>query len=287
VDSGQWTGNGTRGRSHAHGFTLVELLISLTLTTMLSFVMGAMILAAHDGWEHSNGLSEANQQARTSQDRIKYMISQAGQYRLTGQSTTLGIAVVEQRYPLVNSPEILVVWSGGRAGGMVSAGVQSRLPRVNELVIYTLSSANPTRLMEIVHPTDASDLDFRAADFASRVRDVLTSALCQEILLCDRIRTSELFSLGPSPTVAGNVRFERCDSPTDAELQSVAPGSTAWFDLVWAQGIVSSGTGMRQTNIRMELQVESRSQPPGTGSATTTTAIPFFASASYRHVYQP
>lgn len=268
------------------GFTLVELLVSLTLTTMLSFVLGAMILAAHDGWEYSDGLSEAHKQTRISLERIKYMVSQAGQYQLAGQPTTLGVAVVEQTYGTVKAPEILVVWSGGRTGGMAALGVQSRLPTVNELMIYSPDPADPSHLVEIINPSDASTLDFRAANFALRVLAILKSSSIQKTLLCDRVRTSTLYSSGKQKPVAGNVRFENLDSPTDAELSGIAAGSPEWFDLVWAQGIVSSSSGMRQTSIRMEFQIEPRRQPLDT-SNVTTVAIPFFGSASYRYVYQP
>ena len=267
------------------GFTLVELVMSLTLTSILSVVLGGMILAAHEGWEHSNGLSEASQQARISQDRITYMVSQAGQYKLPGQPTTLGIAVVEQTYLLVKSPEILVVWSGGRMGGMAANGVQSRLPTVNELVIYTPDPSDLTHLIEVIHPTDTNSVDFRAANFSTSIQAILKSPACQKTLLCDRVHTSDLSLFGISQTAVSNIRFEKLDSPTDAELSGIVAGTPAWFNLVWAQGIVSSSTGMRQTTIRMEFQVESRPLPRNSSAAVS--AIPFFGSASNRYVYQP
>jgi hypothetical protein len=310
VFRGQWTELQTRGRgdtgtrgiqlltasphlgisasslAHRAGFTFVELLISLTLTTMLSFVLGAMILAAHEGWEHSSGLNDANQQARISQERIKYMVSQAGQYKIAGQPTTLGVAVVEQTYTFVKSPEILVVWSGGRLGGMAAQGVQARLPLVSEVVIYTPDADDPSRLVEVIDPADFSSLDFRAANFESRVKSILKSKTSQPILLVDRVRTSKLNGFSSNPPQVGNVRFEKLESPTDAELSGITPGTPEWFNLVWAQGIVSSASGMRQTSIRMEFQIEPRPIPLD-GSDVTTTAIPYFASASYRYVYLP
>jgi hypothetical protein len=267
------------------GFTFVELLMSLTLTSILSVVLGGIILAAHEGWEHSNGLSEASQQARISQDRITYMVSQAGQYRLTGQPTTLGIAVVESTYLFVRAPEILVIWSGGRMGGMSALGVQTRLPTVNELVIYTPDPSDPTHLIEVVDPANTNSLDFRAANFSTSIQTILKSPSCQKTLLCDRVHTSDLSMFSFSQTAVGNIRFEKLDSPTDAELTGIVAGTPAWFNLVWAQGIVSSSTGMRQTTIRMEFQIEPRPLP--LNSSAAVSAIPFFNSASNRYVYQP
>jgi prepilin-type N-terminal cleavage/methylation domain-containing protein len=272
----------TRNR---RGFTFVELLMSLTLMSILSVVLGGMILAAHDGWEHSNGLTEANQQARISQDRIAYMVSQAGQYKPAGQPTTLGIAVVEQTYLLVKSPEILVIWSGGRMGGMAANGVLTRLPTVNELVIYTPDPSDPTHLVEVVDPNNVNSLDFRAANFSTSVKTILKSPSCQKTLLCDRVHTSNLSMFSFSQTAVGNIRFEKLDSPTDTELSGIVAGTPAWFNLVWAQGIVSSSTGMRQSTIRMEFQVEPRPLP--LNSSAAVSAIPFFNSASNRYVYQP
>lgn len=82
----------------------------------------------------------------------------------------------------------------------------------------------------------------------------------------------------------GNVRFTLTMTPSDADLASVSPQTTAWTQLNWPQGTFGNRSGMRQANLQIELQVE----PDGIVRASdTVTAIPFFGSASVRYVYEP
>jgi hypothetical protein len=267
--------------------TLVELLIAVTITTCLSVVFGGIITAVHSAREHSEGLEEATAQAQVSLERMRYLVSHAGTYRTAGQPTTVGLAVVTRRWSIVDLPEVLVVWCGGRNGGMAQAGLQTRRPRIHELVIFAPDPDNPARLVEVMLPGNSSEIDFRAANFNATILGLLSSASAEKVLLCDRLRVSSLSAFaGFSAAQAGNARFELTQTPSDSALSSTSPGTSAWTALPWAQGIASSSSGLRQATLRIELQVEPRSRPAA-GTAATSIAIPFFGSASYRYAYQP
>jgi hypothetical protein len=258
-----------------------------TITAMMSIVLGGLVMAVQTAWQHSNGLEEAGTQGRTTIERIEYMISHAGLYRANGQPTTLGLAVVTHRWSLFDLPDALVVWSGGRMGGMAAAGVQQRLPRADELVIYTPDPKDPQRFVEITVPGNTSSIDFRSSSFNPTILSLIESRQAESTLLCDRIRLSRLQQWAQyDESVVANVRFELSLTPSDGDLASTAPGTSTWNGLMWSQGIVAGDSGMRQATVRMEMQIEpSDETPPGT--EYTAVAIPFFGSASYRYVYQP
>lgn len=271
-------------RSRLRGLTLAELLMAMTITAILSIVLGGLVLAVQTTRQHSEGLDTATSQAQAALDRVRYMVSQAGVYRETGQPTTLGLAVVTRHWNADEVPNILVVWSGGRNGGMADAGTQSRLPAINELVFYTADPANPGRFVEIVIPGDASTIDFQAADFAADIRFLIQSAGAETTRLCDRIRIC-----GDPQSVnggTGGVWFDLRWTPDDDALSSVAPETTQWIELGWAQGIASSGQGLRQATLRVELQLE-RMESTAPGVDSKVSSIPFYGSASRRYVYEP
>ncbi len=269
------------------GFTLIELLIAVMITSMLSVVLGALTFAVHRAWEYTTGHEEADLQGAAAIDRIRYMVSQAGTYKTTGGPTTLGVRTLDVTRAGIEFPQVLVVWSGGRDGGMAANGTLDRLPRINELVVYAPDLNDPALLVEYTVPSDNSTIDFNGADFDTRIAALASDLGLQTTVLCDRLRRSVLGrdASGVVNTI-GNVRFAIESFPTDDELASAAPGSDAWNALIWPQGVVSTNAGLRQMNLRIELQVETnRDNVDFDGSSTTS--IPRFGSASVRYAYQP
>jgi hypothetical protein len=262
--------------------TLIELVIAATITSLMSVVLGGLVLAVHTARTHCEGYEEATAQSQAAIDRISYMVSQAGVYRLTGESPVLGVATVAADWGGEDIPHILVVWSGGRSGGMADDGVVTRLPKVNELVIYTGDPADPSRFVELMVPGNSSDIDFADAGFDAAIEALVASPSAELVLLCDRLRA---LSLGaPSPMDIGGVRFQVEFTPTDDEIAAETPGTAEWNDLRWAQTLVTGESGVRQATVRIEMQVER--QRAGDGNEALT-AIPFFGSASYRYAYSP
>jgi len=275
------------------GLTLVELTIAMAITSMLTVILGGLTLAVQTAREHTEGLQDAVTLAQATTDRIQAMVAEAGVYQISGTETTLGLAVIPHESASIELPDTLVIWSGGRNGGLAAAGVQQRLPRLDELIVYTPSPTDPSQLVEVAFPLSSSSIDFRAVDFASTILALLPTTAAEQILLCDRIRIS-LPTDNSGSTVTGNslsgavsnVRFELEQTPSDAELASTVPGTASWNALSWAQGIVSGSSGFRQATLRIEIQIEPRTDRPA-GSDQTPIAVPFFGSASYRYVYQP
>lgn len=273
-------------RGAPSGITLIELTISLTITSFLTVILGALVMAVQTAWQYTSGLEEATMQANASLERMRYMVAQAGVYQTGGQPTTVGLAVVHHVWSGKSLPDVLVVWSGGRDGGMAATGLQNRLPLVSELVIYTWDSDAPHHLVELTFPTDSTEIDFASDSFPTAISNLLTTTSRKKLLLVDRLRRSQLSQSGASAAVfVGNVRFGLALTPTPNSLSGVTAGSAEWNALMWAQGIVTSEFGMRQATVRMELQIEGRKQ--SADFVAETTALPFFGSVSYRYAYRP
>ena len=264
------------------GMTLVELMIAMTITAMITVILGGLVLAVHTVREYSEGSEEVVGQTQASFDRIQYMVSQTGVYRVDGRPTVPGIAVVNQTYSDTIVPNILVVWSGGSFGGMSAKGVQSRLPLFSELVIYTTDPDDPSQLVEMTFPGDSSSIDFQAADFDATILQYLSSGNPTKTKLYTRIHTiSTSSNSAPDSTTIGAVRFDPRFTPSDSDLAATAPLTDDWLTLNWAQGIVATDSGMRQVTIAIELQLEIIGK--GSGNASIS---PFWGSASYRYVHE-
>lgn len=265
------------------GFTLVELVFSMTILSFASVVLAGLMLAINGAWDHATALEDGRRQAQATISRIKWMVQQAGTYKTSGQSTMLGIAVLASDWSGYQAPGTLVIWSGGANGGMNAQGLQSRLPIASELVVYKTDSANPARLLEVTFPTNNTSIDFRSSSLATTVQTLLTSVSRQQVLLCDRIHVTP--ALGASSS-AGDIHFELMNSPSDSSLAGVTVGSQQWNELPWGQGLVSADRGLRTTNIRLELMLDPDPQHPSM-NGTLTTAIPYFGSVNRQYVYQP
>ena len=299
------------------GMTLAELLISMMILSLMSVVLAGMSNAVNSAWSYTKGVEETDLQARAALERIEFMVSQTGTYKVTGQPTRLGAVVVSRPVGKYSLPDALVLWTGGRSGGMAASGVQSRLPVVSELLIYTWNAGAPNQLIEAAFPGQTAAFDFAASDLSTQVTNLLASKTAELIPLCEQLRVSSLSGsstatlalpplippsspYGPSITSTstssssssttvsamsvGNIRFTLTLTPSDSDMATAAPQTIAWTQLNWPQGSFGNRSGMRQANLYIELQVE----PDGIVRASdTVSAIPFFGSASVRYVYEP
>lgn len=296
-DSDRAAGRRPTCRPGRDAFTLAELLMALAITSMLTVVLGGIVSAVFTARAHTEGLQDATTQAQAALDRVKFTIAQAGVYQRGDEPTVLGIAVVPHRWYVLSHPGILVVWSGGRNGGMAAGGVQNRLPLVNELVIYTADPNHGNQFVEIAVPGDSSEIAFPLtndpddADFVTfqdRIIGLMASNAAERIPLCDRLRRTELPAVaGVEAMSLGHVRFEVVETPDDDVIASQqTTGSPLWTDLPWAQGIAGNDFGIRQATVRIELELNKVS-PQTEGTVTASAAVPVFGSASYRYVYRP
>lgn len=275
---------GAAGRQTCRGgFTLMEMMISVTVLSFSAMVFGGLMLAISSAWDHSTSLEDGRRQAQATLSRIKWMVQQSGTYATTGQSTTLGLAVVTTTWGAYPAPTTLCVWSGGTNGGMNALGLQNRLPVASELVVYTQDLTIPSRLVEVTFPGDSTIVDFNSNSFASTIQTLLASNSRQTVLICDRLHVTTSQTSAPG---LGDLRFELTESPSDSDIASVAVGSQAWNDLSWGQGLVGADRGLRTTNLRIELLLDPDPTKPATDNGYST-AIPFFGSVNRQYVFQP
>jgi Tfp pilus assembly protein PilV len=185
------------------GLTLAELLISMTILSLMAVVLAGMSNAVNSAWSYTQGLEEADLGSRAALERISYMVSQTGVYKVPGQPTRLGMAVVSRTAGSTSVPDVLVLWTGGRNGGLATQGVQSRLPKIGELLIYTWDAAHPNVLLELAFPNQTAPFDFAASDLSSTVTQLIASNMAERMPLCERLRVSTQSSAQTETTSPG------------------------------------------------------------------------------------
>ena len=266
------------------GFTLVELIFTMSILSFSAAVFGGLIMAISSAWDHSTALEDSRRQSQGTLGRIKWMVQQAGTYRLTGQSTTLGLAVVSTDTGVYQAPTTLVVWSGGANGGLNAQGLLTRLPVASEVVVYAPDPSTPARFVEVTFPANTTVVDFRSGTFSTTIQSLLKLSTAQKILLCDRLHTSA----GKTGTTInlGDARFELSAAPTDSQIAGVTVGSQAWNDLPWGQCLVGADRGLRTSNIRIELLLDPNPKKLTTDSGYSTS-LPFLGSVNRQYVFQP
>lgn len=269
------------------GFTLVELLMSMAISSILIVALAGIVTATQSAWQHTRGIEDSQAQINAAFDRIKLMISQAGVYHVSGQSPRAGIAVVSNSWNSIDIPNTLVVWSGGRNGGLSEQGTITRLPELSEILIYTVDPADPHNLIEIAFPNAGNTIDFNSSSFNNTIRSAIQSSQAESALLSNRIKCSQ-YILGGNPwgPMAGNVFFSLVKTPSDSSLSSVSPGTADWMNLSWPQGTASASSGLRQVTVNCEVQFETAEQTEW-NEINSTSALPFFASGSRYYAYTP
>jgi Tfp pilus assembly protein FimT len=70
--------------------TLAELLIGMVIMGLMTVVLAGMSNAVNSAWNYTKGVEITEQSAAAALERIKYMLTQTGAYRVTGQPTRLG-----------------------------------------------------------------------------------------------------------------------------------------------------------------------------------------------------
>ncbi|HBL41833.1 prepilin-type N-terminal cleavage/methylation domain-containing protein [Gimesia sp.] len=268
-------------------FTLVELLMSMAISSMLIVALAGIVTATQSAWQHTRGIEDSQSQINATFDRIKLMISQAGVYHISGQPPRAGLAVVTNSWNSIDIPNTLVVWSGGRQGGLSAQGTITRLPQLSEILIYTVDPADAHNLIEIAFPDANTTIDFNSASFNNTIRSAINSSQAESALLSNRVKCSQyLLSGTPWGPAVGNVFFSLVKTPSDSSLGSVSPGTAAWMNLAWPQGTASASSGLRQVTVNCEVQFETAEQTD-LNEVNSTSALPFFASGTRYYAYTP
>lgn len=258
-------------------------MIGMSLLSMLAVVLSGLVSAVSSSRNYTAGLEEANIQSQAALDRIKYIASHAGVYQTTGQETVPGFAVVTHNRNGQTIPDTLVIWSGGRSGGLATQGPLDRLPVVNELLIYTPNPNNPAQLVELVVSTNSNTIDFKSQSFDTTIRSLITRDDAEMLRVMDRLRVTNLANDGSTSGNTGCVWFELSQTPNDAAIASATVGTESWMALPWVQGIAAGSNGLRQVTINIELQANTDYH----NKIDSTDTQPFLGALSYRYVYQP
>ena len=268
------------------GFTLVELLVSITLLAVLGATTAALTAAAARSREHLDGLAAGMAGTHAVFERVRAAVTRAGVYRLADGTVVPGIRATG---PVVGGAVLhttLVVWTGGelRPGGpdLGDDVWEGRLPTVEELTIFAPDRVDPSVLREYRFPSDAAPIDFSAGTFASDIRALLATGAPTWHRLCDGVRTAEV----DGQTVPA-VQFTVNSTPTRGDLDAYDPDKDppdVPGDLRWVGGAHGDDWGLRGLRVRTEVQVAG--VPAGAPTAVDPErAVPYFASAEriYRH----
>lgn len=261
--------------------------MAMSISSMLIVALGGIVTATQSAWEHTQGIENSQAQTTAAFDRMKRMISQAGVYQVNSQPPQVGLAVVTHSWNYIDLPYTLVVWTGGRNGGISDQGVLTRLPNYNELLIYTIDPNDSHNIVEIAFPDIDLSIDFNDLFFDDSIRYLINSSYVESVLLSNRVKSSQLVLSGrPWGQSAGNLRFEIVKTPSDASLSGINSGTSAWMSLPWPQGTTSSSTGLRQITVNFETQFETMERS-ALNDINSSTALPFFGSSSRFYAYTP
>jgi hypothetical protein len=163
-------------------------------------------------------------------------------------------------------PDTLAVWLPEAA-----AADPDGLPRVGELVLFTPDASDPSHLLEIRVPGDATVAP--AADNPSAWRSLAASIRndtdAERITLSDRLRTAD----AGAGSMRACLRFSRLMTPTEADWEDYRDGLLGWTELEWPLDAFSSQAGTRRVVCQTEIQLLRGSEDDA------VTAVPLFGSA--------
>ena len=89
-------GNRTVPRCESRGFTLLELILALSITALVVVSLSGLLLAVQNAWTVSKNYHEVGLHGRAILDRINWMVSQAGTYRIKSGPVRLGLSVISR-----------------------------------------------------------------------------------------------------------------------------------------------------------------------------------------------
>jgi len=276
-----------RNQAQHSGLTLVELLMSMAISSILLVALGGIVTATQSAWIHSRGIEDSQSQVSAAFDRIKMMVSQAGVYQVSGQTPQVGLGVVTHTWNFYDVPDTLVVWTGGRNGGISEQGTLARLPKMSEILIYTIDPNDKHNLIEVALPESNTDVDFNSSSFKNLIHTAINSDSAESALLCNRLKNSQFFLSGtPWGPAAGNLLFGIIKTPSDSSLSGVTVGTSNWLNLDWPQGTASASSGLRQVCVQYEAHIEIFERT-SLNEVNSKTALPFFGSCSRLYAHTP
>ncbi len=262
-------------RIKRRGLTLAELLVAATIMLMIAAAVGSLAATVKSTNDYCQGYTISAQHARVALSRIERTVINA-----FANEQFPGCLVVSEQAGSQSLPHTLAVW-------YPSTGVAANptgLPLISEIVVYGFDPAHPNNFIEVRSPTETTAVP-AVSDTGSwkTLTDRLkSSTTVTKTLLTDRLRTAPLTgdyndTLSPSD-LRGCVRFRRLMAPSDSEWSQYRAGTKTWQSLAWPLDSYRTTSGTRAIACQTELQIA-----PGSMSSSSTTAIPFYGSASIQY----
>jgi len=277
----QLTGNPTP--SLRVGVTLLELVIAVSIVSMLMLTLVSFATTVEDTAQFTQGYGEATQHARVIRQRIDRTVAAA-----VANEDYPGIVVLDELVGSWRFPDTLIVWSP--ESGVAAS--PSGCPLVSELVVYMPNPDAPNELWELTDRGNTSDALSSAdatlwtttqslAGWQNTVAAMVNSADSTKTVLTDvlRVRSTSLSDSSNVSTWRGCVRFESRLLPSWTQWTGYKAATLTWNDLSWAQSIHGSDTGLRQVWLRFEFQLRPERTVGATDSAVMPP-VPFFGSAA-------
>ena len=252
------------------GFTLLELIVSMTIMVIVMGSLGAMAKAVNEGALYGETYGNATQHARVAMERISATVRGA-----TTSDDFPGLIVLEETDGGWEFPDMLVVWHPSK-----DVPDTDGEPQMNELRVYFPNPDAPNELLEVTFPSDTRDVPSNQAAWLAEAANMKESERAKRTVLTNLLRTAQATNLADSER--GAVRFSVRYRPSESEMG----GSASWADRAWVQGIYTHNMGLRQVWLRIELQMVPGSTSVGVQSADET-AIPFLGSASCLYEVHP
>jgi len=250
----------------------VELLVSVSVVTIVIAGLGAMAVTISDASQHNLNQQLLLQHARVAMQRIETSINTA-----TTSEQFPGAVVFSTTAGAWEFPDTLVVWSPETAAPANPLG----LPLFSEIKVYCPDIHQPGTLLEIRAPGDdrvvpaIDDLAAWQSEFS-----YLKSTPPQSVALTSHLRTAQV----PETGERGVIRFVQQMRPDAIEWSQYRSAAATWESLNWPLDNAGSSYGVRQVWCRIEMQLTAE---PGGDDPAGQRSTPFFGSATVNYGLSP
>jgi hypothetical protein len=226
--------------------------------------------AVHEAFEYNESHGLELQHARVVIDRITHTANQA-----FANEQFPGFLVLSTQVGSYQYPDTLVIWHPASGTPANPTG----LPLFDELVVYCPSTSNPNQLLEItvLNDTRTVPATTNLSSWATEIAAIKSSTVDTNVMLTDMMRSAT--PSGSSGAKRGAVRFVTRSIPSVTQYSQYQAGTLTWKQLSWCQGIYGMTTGLRQTWLRMEIQLMPASNIMAE-EMVAQLATPFFGSAA-------
>jgi len=256
-----------RHQKTRRGLSLVELLVAISIMSIVALALGALATTANTASELAFESGVAMQHGRVVVARIEKAIREC-----YANEEFPGCMVISELANGYTFADTLLVWSPISGIPVNPSG----LPQWNEMLIFCPADGYPSQLVEI-RPEDSTlvPLQDDATSWSTETANQKMGYWSPKTL------TKLVHAGSVGSNSRGAVRFQVRHTPSVAEWSQFRAGTRSWSNIGWAQDIRGSETGLRQTWCQFDLLLapDETSAAAGNGSPLT----PFYGSAARYH----